>query len=62
VLNSVRDAVAEGFQATVLRDAIAAVDLNPEDGSRAEAEMRSLGARFVTLGDFEDECRQSAPH
>jgi nicotinamidase/pyrazinamidase len=63
VLNSVRDAVADGFQVAVLRDAIAAVNVNAGDGARAEAEMQKLGARFLTAGEFADECaRESAPH
>lgn len=47
VLNTVRDALAEGFAVMLLRDAIRAVDVQPGDGERAIAEMRSLGARLV---------------
>ena len=63
VLSSVRDATTEGFEIMVLTDAIAAVNLHPGDGTRAEAEMQSLGARFVTVADFDDEApREPAPH
>jgi nicotinamidase/pyrazinamidase len=41
---SVLDAVREGFQVTVLEDAIGAVDVSPGDGERALAEMRQAGA------------------
>jgi nicotinamidase/pyrazinamidase len=43
---SALDAVALGFNATVPRDAVAAVDLDPGDGDRALAELAAAG---VTL-------------
>lgn len=49
VLNSVKDARALGFEVFVLADAIRAVDVQPGDGRRAEAEMTRAGARFITL-------------
>ena len=52
VLNTVRDARANGFEVLVLCDAIMAVNVNPEDGVRAEREMQRLGARAVTIRDF----------
>lgn len=52
VLNTVRDALASGFEVLLLRDAIKAVDVNAGDGARAEREMLRLGARVVTAGDF----------
>jgi nicotinamidase/pyrazinamidase len=39
------DAVRRGFQATVVREAIRAVDLQPGDGERAVEELRQAGAR-----------------
>jgi nicotinamidase/pyrazinamidase len=45
VLNTVRDALAEGFSVVLLEDAIRAVDVQPGDGQRAIAEMLRLGAR-----------------
>lgn len=49
VLNTVRDALREGFEVCLLSDAIRAVDVNPGDGERALATMHEHGARFVTL-------------
>ena len=37
------DAIAAGFDTTVLTDAVAAVDVNPGDGERALAEIRAAG-------------------
>jgi nicotinamidase/pyrazinamidase len=47
VLETVRDALREGFEVVVLRDAVRAVDVNPGDGERALEEMRRLGARLL---------------
>jgi nicotinamidase/pyrazinamidase len=44
VLNTVRDALREGFQAVLLEDAIRAVNVKPDDGARAEREMEQGGA------------------
>jgi nicotinamidase/pyrazinamidase len=49
---SVLDAVREGFQVTVLEDAVGAVDVNPGDGERALAEMREAGARVARSDRF----------
>ena len=53
VLNTVRDALKLGFRVLLLRDAIRAVNVNPGDGERAEAEMLALGAQPVLLRDLE---------
>lgn len=47
VLATVRDALACGFGAVVLADAIRAIDVHPGDGRRAEEEMVRLGATLV---------------
>jgi epoxyqueuosine reductase len=47
------DAARAGFEVVVLTDAIRAVDLQPGDGARAEAEMRRAGARLATLTEVE---------
>jgi len=52
VLNTTRDAVKLGFEVFLLRDAIRAVDAHPDDGEKAEAEMRELGAKPVQLEDL----------
>jgi len=44
VLNTARDALAEGFAALLVRDAIRAVDVQPGDGDRAIAAMLAAGA------------------
>ncbi len=46
VLNTVKDALQEGFEVVVLEDAIRAVNVQPDDGARAIAEMKQRGARF----------------
>lgn len=53
VLNTVRDALARGFQVLLLKDAIRAVNVQPGDGDRAEQEMLAGGARPITLQDLE---------
>jgi nicotinamidase/pyrazinamidase len=44
VKHSVLDALKAGFEVTVLGDAIAGVNLRPEDSARAIEEMRAAGA------------------
>ncbi len=44
VLNTVRDALAEGFEVVLLEDAIRAVDVQPGDGEHAVKEMLDAGA------------------
>jgi nicotinamidase/pyrazinamidase len=48
VRHSVLDALAAGLRVTVLRDAIAGVDLQPGDAQRAIDEMRARGAELDT--------------
>jgi nicotinamidase/pyrazinamidase len=45
VLASTRDALAHGFEAVVLEDAIRAVDVKPGDGRKALLDMTGRGAR-----------------
>ena len=44
VLNTVRDGLKRGFQVMLLKDAIRAVNVKPNDGLQAEEEMLRLGA------------------
>jgi nicotinamidase/pyrazinamidase len=44
VLNTVKDALARGYAAVILGDAVRAIDREPGDGQRAEEEMVRLGA------------------
>lgn len=48
VLNSVKDALAEGYEVYVLTDAVRAVDVNPGDGERALEEMIQAGVKTIT--------------
>lgn len=47
VLQSVCDALAEGFAVTVVEDAVRGVDVTPGDSERALEEMRRRGARVT---------------
>lgn len=49
VLSTVRDARARGFQVFLLRDAIRAVNVQPDYGQKAEEEMARLGAIPISL-------------
>ncbi len=49
VLNTVRDALSLGYRVCLLTDAIRAVNVKPDDGRKAAAEMQRLGAEPVTL-------------
>jgi nicotinamidase/pyrazinamidase len=51
VLNTVKDALAEGFEVLLLADAIRAVEVKAGDGARAQGEMQQLGARPVRYED-----------
>jgi nicotinamidase/pyrazinamidase len=52
VLNTVRDALKQGFTVCLLVDAIRAVNVDPDDGMRAEGEMCRLGAHPVVFQDL----------
>jgi nicotinamidase/pyrazinamidase len=47
VRQSVLDALKHGLRVTVLRDAIAGVDVTPGDADRAVEEMKTAGAEFA---------------
>jgi len=49
VLNTVRDAIGLGYKVLLLADAIRAVEVQPGDGLRAEAEMLGLGAQRISV-------------
>jgi nicotinamidase/pyrazinamidase len=49
VLNTVKDARALGYEVCLLRDAIRAVNVHPDDGRQAEQHMLELGAVPVRL-------------
>jgi nicotinamidase/pyrazinamidase len=51
---TVLDALKEGFEAVVLEDAVAAVEVSPGDGERALAEMKAAGAVAVRAEDVRD--------
>jgi nicotinamidase/pyrazinamidase len=52
VLNTVKDARRLGYEVCLLTDGIRAVNVRPEDGAQAEAEMRRLGARPARVEDL----------
>jgi nicotinamidase/pyrazinamidase len=47
VKHTVLDARREGFEVQALADAMRAVNLNPDDGAKAIAEMREAGAEII---------------
>ena len=47
VKHTVIDALQEGFEVKALADAMRAVNVNPDDGAKAIAEMRDAGAEIV---------------
>jgi len=47
VKHTVLDALREGFEVKALADAMRAVNVNPDDGAKAIAEMRAAGAEIV---------------
>ncbi len=49
VLETVKDAVRAGFAVIVLSDAVRAVNVHPDDGSRALKAMASLGVTIVPV-------------
>lgn len=50
VLNTVRDAIRLDYDVCLLTDATRAVNVQPEDGAKAQAEMCRLGAVPLELG------------
>jgi len=48
VVNTVQDALRQGFEVMLLTDAIRAIDVHPGDGDRAIREMQANGARTIT--------------
>ncbi|MEO1766349.1 nicotinamidase [Thiobacter aerophilum] len=53
VLNTVKDAVKNGFAVVLLTDAIRAVNVHPGDGKKALAEMRALGVTEAESHDIQ---------
>jgi len=51
ILNTVHDALGEGFAAVVLADGVRAVDVHPGDGAKAVDAMQRAGARFALCDD-----------
>jgi nicotinamidase/pyrazinamidase len=49
VLETALGALAEGFEAVILEDAIRAVNLRPDDGAQALELMQQRGARLASL-------------
>lgn len=53
VLNTVKDALRQGFKVMLLLDAIRAVERHAGDGAAAIREMTGLGARPVRVADWD---------
>ena len=49
VLNTVKDALALGYEVYLLEDAIQAVNVHPDDGEKAKEEMFGLGAKAMDI-------------
>ena len=49
MLNTVKDALDLGYAVLLLKDAIRAVNVHPDDGRKAEEEMIGLGARPIRV-------------
>ena len=54
VLNTVKDAIERSYKVCLLQDAVRAVNVNPDDGKKAEEEMFRLGAVPITLNALAD--------
>jgi len=52
VKNTVLDAVREGFEVTVVEDAIRGIDVKPGDSERALEEMRGAGAEILSSSEL----------
>ncbi|MGD7034140.1 isochorismatase family protein [Methylotuvimicrobium buryatense] len=52
VLQTVRDALRLDYQVFLLHDALAAVNIHPQDGLEAERIMADEGAHLITLDDL----------
>ena len=57
VLNSTLDALREGFDVTVVKDAIRGVEVNEGDSERALERMREAGARIASSGEVLERTR-----
>ena len=49
VKNTVLDARKEGFKVKVIEEAMRPVNIQPDDGAKAIAEMRAAGAEVVQV-------------
>ncbi len=52
VLNTVKDALALGYDVVLLTDAVRPVEAQAGDGEKALTEMRQLGAQFAVSADL----------
>ncbi len=53
VLSTVKDAIEQAYKVFLLQDAIRAVNVNPDDGKKAEEEMTRLGAVPINYEMFD---------
>ncbi len=52
VLNTVLDAAALGFEVFLIEDAVAAVNVEPNDGEKAVEKMKKSGAESTTIDEI----------
>ena len=53
VLNTVKDAIKNGFDVLLLEDASRAVNVKPDDGEKAIKEMINLGAKPININSLQ---------
>jgi len=54
VLNTVKDAIKNGFEVLLLEDVSRAVNVKPDDGAKAIKEMISLGAKPININSLQN--------
>lgn len=61
VLCTTREALRDGFEVTVLTDAVAGVDLIPGESANALEDMKKAGARLTTVEDLPGVLQKELP-
>jgi nicotinamidase/pyrazinamidase len=53
VLHTALDALKHGFEIFLLKDAVRAVNVHPNDGAMAETQLVSAGAKTISIGQLQ---------